>query len=162
MAESTTTAHKMLARAFRRMIEWNPGGVTKVIVDLVPGSSDELLPIARSQRFLFGLMLNTGAVTPEGATPGGIEEFEVIAATDGDGTGAVVVKSSDLGGGATPTLISDTLWIEVDVENIRESLSTATHVGVRAELVTATDMCTVYIEEEKIEKRADLTADDVG
>ncbi|KKN09779.1 hypothetical protein LCGC14_1043160 [marine sediment metagenome] len=148
-------AQSLLARFKCRMADWNPDGVAKVIVDLVPASSDELLPIARSKRFLFGIIVNT-----TGATPNDLEEFEVIAATDADGTGATVVKAHALG--STPDAIGDTVWLEVDVKQIREVLATATHVGVRAEVTTTTSQCTIVIIEERMEEHNSLTADYVS
>ena len=146
-------AQSLLARFKCRMADWNPDGADKVIVDLDPTGTGELFPIARSKRFLFGVIVNT-----TGATPNDIEEFEVIAATDADGTGAVVVKAHALGGG-TPDLIGDTIWLEVDVKQIREVLATATHVGVRAHVTTATSQCTFVVIEERMEEYNDLTAD---
>ncbi len=152
---ATYDAQSLLARFKCRLVDWNPDGVTKVIVDLVPGSSDELFPIARSKRFLFGIIVNT-----TGATPNDLEEFEVIAATDADGTGATVVKAHALG--STPDAIGDTVWIEVDVKQIREVLATATHVGIRAEVTTATSQCSIVIIEERMEEYNSLTADYVS
>ena len=148
-------AQSLLARFKCRMVDWNPDGVAKVIVDLVPASSDELFPIARSKRFLFGIIVNT-----TGATPNDLEEFEVIAATDADGTGATVVKAHALG--STPDAIGDTVWLEVDVKQIREVLATATHVGVRAEVTTTTSQCTIVTIEERMEEYNSLTADYVS
>ncbi len=152
---ATYDAQSLLARFKCRMVDWNPDGVAKVIVDLVPASSDELFPIARSKRFVFGIIVNT-----TGATPNDLEEFEVIAATDADGTGATVVKAHPLG--STPDAIGDTVWIEVDVKQIREVLATATHVGIRAEVTTATSQCTITIIEERMEEYNSLTADYVS
>ena len=149
---ATSTAHKLMANLACKMVSFIPGSADKEIVDLVPGTSDECLPIARSRRFLFGIMLVTG-----GATPDEIEEFEIIAATDADGGGAVVVVAHAIGTAAN--LIGDTLWLEADVENIREVLATATHVGVRAELVASTDECALTVIEQRIEQEAGLTAD---
>ena len=155
MAEATYDAQSILARFKCRMADWNPDGATKVIVDLDPSGANELFPIARSKRFLFGCLVNT-----TGATPNDLEEFEVIAATDADGTGATVVKAHALG--STPDAIGDYVWIEVDVKQIRESLATATHVGIRAHVTTATSQCTFVIIEERMEEYNDLTPDYVS
>lgn len=148
-------AQSLLARLKCRLVDWNPDGVAKVIVDLNPATSDELFPIARSKRFLFGIIVNT-----TGATPNDLEEFEIIAATDGDGTGATVVKAHALG--STPDALGDYVWLEVDVKQIREVLATATHVGVRAEVTTTTSQCTIVIIEERMEEYNSLTADYVS
>jgi hypothetical protein len=152
---ATYGAQSLLARLKCRLVDWNPDGADKVIVDLDPATSAELFPIARSKRFLFGVIVNT-----TGATPNDLEEFEVIAATDADGTGATVVKAHALG--STPDAIGDTVWLEVDVQQIREVLATATHVGVRAEVTTATSQCTFAVIEERMEEVNDLTADYVS
>ncbi len=148
-------AQSLLARFKCRMADWNPDAADKVIVDLDPTGSGECFPIARSKRFLFGIIVNT-----TGATPNDLEEFEVIAATDADGTGATVVKAHALG--STPDAIGDTVWLEVDVKQIREVLATATHVGIRAEVTTATSQCTITIIEERMEEYNSLTADYVS
>ena len=148
-------AQGILARFKIRMADWNPDAADKVIVDLDPSGSGELFPIARSKKFLFGCLVNT-----TGATPNDLEEFEVIAATDADGTGATVVKAHALG--STPDAIGDYVFIEVDVKQIREVLATATHVGVRAEVTTATSQCTFVVIEERMEEYNDLTADYVS
>jgi hypothetical protein len=152
---ATYDAQSILARFKCRMADWNPDGVNKVIVDLDPSGTGECFPIARSKKFLFGCLVNT-----TGATPNDLEEFEIIAATDEDGTGAIVVKAHALG--STPDAIGDYVWIEVDVKQIREVLATATHVGVRAEVTTTTSQCTFVIIEERMEEYNGLTADYVS
>ncbi len=145
-------AQSLLARFKVRMADWNPNSADKAIVDLDPTGSGELFPIARSKRFLFGMIVNTA-----GATPTEIEEFEIIAATDADGTGAIVVKAHALG--SAPDAIGDTVWIEVDVKQVREVLAAATHVGVRAEVTAATAEATFVVIEERMEEVDGLTAD---
>ena len=155
MAEATYDAQSLLARFKFRMADWNPDGATKVIVDLDPATAGELFPIARSKRFLFGVLVNT-----TGATPNDLAEFEVIAGTDADGTGATVVESHGLA--STPDAIGDYVFLEVDVKQIRESLATATHVGLRAKVTTATSQCSFMTVEERMEEYNDLTADYVS
>jgi len=155
MAEATYDAQSLLARLKFRMADWNPDGATKVIVDLDPSGTGELFPIARSKRFVFGVLVNT-----TGATPNDLAEFEVIAGTDADGTGATVVKSHALA--STPDAIGDYVFLEVDVKQIRESLATATHVGLRAKVTTLTSQCSFVIVEERMEEYNDLTADYVS
>ena len=155
MAEATYDAMSLLARFKFRMADWNPDGTSKVIVDLDPATAGELFPIARSKRFVFGVLVNTS-----GATPNDLAEFEVIAATDADGTGAQVVKAHALA--STPDAIGDYIFIEVNVQQIRESLATATHVGLRAKVTTGTSQCSFMTAEERMEEYNDLTADYVS
>jgi hypothetical protein len=42
--------------------------------------------------------------------------------------------------------VGDTIWIEVDIEQVKEVLATAAYVGVRVQLATAGDECVVYFE----------------
>jgi hypothetical protein len=140
-------------------VDVNLDSADKAIVDLDPTGSGECFSLARVKRVLVGALLNTGGATPEGVTPGGFEEFEIIAATDADGTGATVVKASTIFDGATPAGINDTLWLEATAEQIHEVLATATHYGVRIEVVTTTDLCSVVVIEERLEAHDGLTAD---
>lgn len=150
---ATYDAQSLLARFKCRMVNWDPDSASKVLVDLDPTGTGECFPIARSKRFLFGIVLNTTA-----AGPYEISAFEVIAATDADGTGATVVKAHALGGG-TPDAVGDTVWIEVDVEQIREVLATATHVGVRAQVSDLLAEASLVVIEERMEEVNGLTAD---
>lgn len=119
------------------------------IVDLVPGSNDELLPIAEYRRFLAGVMHSVGTGT--------IALFQIIGATDADGAGATIVVAK---APTTANAVGDYVWLECDAAQIREVLPTATHVGVRLQLGTAGDECVVFFERaEPFYPRADLTAD---
>jgi len=147
---ATYNAEHLTSRAERRMVDFDPDATTLTLVDLVPGSSDECLSIATFRRFLAGLVRTVGT--------GGVTAFQIIAATDADGTGATIVKSHALG--SAPDAVGDTIWIEVDAEQVREVLPTATHVGVRAQFVTATDEAIVYFERaDPLFAYAGLTAD---
>lgn len=147
---ATYTADHLRSNALRRMVDFDPDATTATIVDLVPGSNDELIPIKDYRKFLFGLFRSVGT--------GSVTSFEVIAATDADGTGATAVVAHAIG--SAPNAVGDTIWLECNVEQIHEVLSTATHVGVRIALVTATDECVVSVEaSEPVFPRASLTAD---
>lgn len=147
---ATKTVHHLLAIADRRLVDFDPGATADTLVDLVPASSDECLPIENFFRFLAGVMVSVGT--------GGISAFRVVAATDADGTGAVTVVSHAIG--SSPNAVGDYVWLECDVEQVREALAAATHVGVFITLATATDECVVYFEQADPRwKRANLTAD---
>ena len=150
---ATYNAEHLTARAERRMVDFAPDGTTLTLVDLDPGSTAECLPIALFRRFLAGFFRTVGTDA--------LQKFEIIAATDGDGTGATVVVSHPLT--AVPDAVGDTIWLECDVEQIREVLPAATHVGVRAQFATATDEGVVYFERaEPYYAQAGLTKDRVA
>jgi hypothetical protein len=148
------TAHKALALANRRMADFDPGVDTPAIVDLDPTGSGEMLAISDGyRRFVAGLFHSVGT--------GNIDAFEIIAATDADGTGAVVVAEHAFA--AEANAVGDTVWLECDVEQVREVLATATHIGVRVEQATAGDECVIYFERsEPTFAYAGLTADTIA
>lgn len=144
------TAQKLRSRLLARVVSFAPGGVNPTIVDLVPGSSDELIPIK-------DLAGNFAAVMTRITGTGNTDAFEIIVATDADGTGATVVVAH-----AAPTgqnAVGDQLVLECDVDQMREVLATATHVGVRAELATGTDVNAVAVIAETRFQYSGLTAD---
>lgn len=147
---ATTTADKLGSRSERRMVDFDPNVDTAAIVDLDPTTAGELLPLAHFRRFMAGYFKSVGT--------GNADAFEIIAATDVEGTGATVVVAC-----AAPTsnnAVGDTQWLECTIEQVREVLATATHIGVRIELATATDEGVVFFERAEPEfPRAGLTAD---
>lgn len=145
------TAEHLRSRADRRMVDFDPGSADPVIVDLDPTTSGELLPISDGyQHFLAGVFHSVGT--------GNIDEFSLIAATDADGTGATVIQTHAFTSEANA--VGDYVWLECDVEQIREVLATATHIGVRVELATGTDECVVYFERSgPLHAYSGLTAD---
>lgn len=148
MAYSTNLA---LSRANRRLADFDPDVTTAVIVDLVPGSNDEMLPLSAGyRRFVAGLVRSVGT--------GGVTAFEIIAATDADGTGAVAVATH--AGPTTANAVGDYIWLECDIEQVLAALATATHIGVRVTLATGTDECIIYFERsEPTFEYGGLTAD---
>ncbi len=147
---ATYTAEYLRSRSERIMVDFDPDATTATIVDLVPGTTDELLPIKEFRKFIAGLFRSVGT--------GSVTSFEIIAATDADGTGATVVVAHAIG--SAPNAVGDRIWLECNVEQIHEVLPTATHVGVRIALVTATDECVVFFERaEPMFPRSGLTAD---
>jgi hypothetical protein len=144
---ATYSTQKALARSKRLMSDFDPDATTSTLVNLVAPSTKGIA-IAQYRRFVFGIMRTVGT--------GAISTVKVQAATAADGTGATDVIS------ATPTTadaVGDTVWYEVDVEQIREVLPTATHVCLAIALATATDECCVFSESlEPTFPARDLTA----
>jgi hypothetical protein len=142
---ATYSRNNLLSRFKIRGALWRAASANKELVDLDPSSDGECFPIARLKKVAV-LVVNDA----DGATPAQIEEFEVVAATDDDGTGATVVKAHALGG-ATPDGQGDQLVLEVDVEQIREVLATATHYGVRLHAAAASRAAVMVVEEHSQE-----------
>jgi len=152
---ATYDAHSLRARAERRMVFFDPGASTLTLVDLDPVTSAECLPIETFRRFQAGLLIAGSA------TPSDVDQFQIIAATDADGGGAVVVVAQSFA--ATPDATGDYAWLECDVEQIHEVLPTATHVGVRVEFADAASEATIYFERaDPYYPRSGLTADYVA
>jgi len=145
---STTTAHKALARAERRMVEYDSDDALNLVDLATPqGASTECLPIANFRRFVAGYFRSVGTGT--------LDNFQIIAATSAAGAGAVVVAATSQDADA----IGDFCYIEADVEQIREVLAAATHVGVRVQH-GATDEAIISFERcEPFYPVAGLTAD---
>lgn len=132
------TANRALARAFRRIVEFDPDSGAATAVTLNPADSENYLSLSANgapKRYVFGIMRTVGT--------GAITTVTVNAATAADGTGATQVAQ------ITPTTadaVGDHVWVEVDAAQIRDALEDATHIGLVIDLVTATDECAVYIE----------------
>ena len=153
MSPATYTAEHLTARSERRMVDFDPDATTLTLVDLDPASTAECLPIAEFRRFCAGVMKSVGT--------GAIQAFQIIAATDADGSNATVVVQHGLTD--TPDAVGDHVWLECDAAQIREVLPGATHVGVRVQLATATDECVVFFERaDPFYPHAGLTADYVA
>jgi len=146
------TAESLSARLFCRMVEFDPDTGDATFVTLNPSASEDCLAIADNggpRRYLFGIMDTVGT--------GGQTTAIVYACTAADGTGATAVTT------ITPTTanaVGDTVWVEVDTDQIHEVLATATHVGLKIDLVTATDECAVVvIGSEGLNQYVNLTDD---
>lgn len=133
---ATYTANVALAKAQRRLLDFDPDSSSAALVTLNPSASEKCLPIALFRRFVFGVFRSVGT--------GALSAFKVIAATDAAGAGSTDVVAHALG--SVPDAVGDYVWLEVDVEQIREVLAAATHVGVSLTLATSTDECVVYAE----------------
>lgn len=149
---ATYTAEKLRSRHNVRAVDYDIDAALNV-VDLgqPQGAGNKCLPIKDGfKNFLAGLFRSVGT--------GSVTAFQIIAATDAAGTGATVVVAHAIG--SAPDAVGDTIWLECDVEQVREVLPTATHVGVRVQLVTATDEAVViFIRSEPTFAYSGLTAD---
>lgn len=149
------TANRLSARADRRLLDFDPDSGSETIVDLVPGSSDKLLPLADGfQQFLAGLFHSVGTGT--------ITSFRIFVADDAAGvTNAVNVASHALG--SNPDAVGDYIFLEVSAEQVKAASSTAAYIGVKVQLNTSTDECVVYFERVMARFRYNgLTADYVS
>jgi hypothetical protein len=149
---ATYVAQHLNAHVETRMVDYDIDDALNV-VDLgqPQGASLKCLPIALFRRFRAALFRSVGTGT--------VTKFQIIAATNAAGTGSptIVVEHAI---GSAPDAVGDTIWLECNAEQIREVLATATHVGVRVHLATATDEAVVLFERaEPLYQRADLTAD---
>lgn len=146
------TAEKARATAFRRLVDFDPDSGSATAVTLNPADSETYLDLSANgapKRYLFGIMRSVGT--------GAITTATVNAATSAAGAGATQVAQ------ITPTTadaVGDTVWVEVDADQIRNALATATHIGLVIDLVTSTDECVVFVEGSGGQHQYDeLTAD---
>lgn len=152
---ATYGAEHLFSRSERRMVEYDQDGALN-IVDLgqpQAAGATACLPIANFRRFAGGLIRTVGT--------GSVTAFSIIAATSAAGGGVTAVVSHAIG--SAPNLINDTIWLECDVEQVKEVLAAATHVGLQVDLVTAGDECVFFFE--RAEPRwpvTGLTADFIG
>jgi hypothetical protein len=154
---ATYTAEHLFTGAEIRMRENDPDTGNDAYVDLAEPAAGAagsptapFIPIAQFRRFAAIYMTTVGT--------GGVTAFKIMAATDAAGSGAVAVVAHALG--SNPDAVGDFVTLECNVEQIREVLATATHVGVLVNLVTNTDEgCLTFIRAEPQFPRSGLTAD---
>lgn len=154
---ATYSADHIFANREIRVRENDPDTGNDAYVDLAQPAAGSagtptapFLPIANFRRFWAIYMTTVGT--------GGITAFKIIAATDAAGAGAAVVVAHALG--TNPDAVGDQVILECNVEQIREVLATATHVGVLINLVTSTDEGVVtFCRDEPQFPRSGLTAD---
>lgn len=149
---ATYDAEHLTSRLFVRSVEHDPDSADDEFVQLNPAGSANCLAITDNgipRRYLFQVLRTVGT--------GHLDTVTVVAATAADGTGATTVKQ------ITPTTadaVGDFVNVEVDVEQVREVLSNATHVGLKIHQETGGDECAVVIiGAEGQHQYADLTAD---
>jgi len=87
--------------------------------------------------------------------------FDIAVATDSSGSGALAVITHAVG--SEPDAVGDELFLECSIENMRETLATATHWSARISCATNTDeMVVTTIEADPQHPRTGLTADIVA
>lgn len=148
---ATYAAEHLTARSERRMVDYDIDGALNLVdLGLPQGAGNKCLPIAVFRRFIAGLFRSV--------VSGSVSAFQIVAATDAAGTGATIVVAHALG--SAPDAVNDQIFLECDVEQVREVLPTATHVGVRVQLAQAADECVVLFERaDPFYPHAGLTAD---
>jgi len=157
MAVASTTAMHIRANAEIRTVIFNPADASVAqLVDLgqPQGASAKCLPIAHFRAFF--AQLTTAILGGSGPIA-----FSIYGATDAAGTGGVAVVTHAMG--SLPNALNDSVCLECNVEQIHETLPTATHVGVWVDCNHADDQAAVvFIRSEPLYPRADLTADYVS
>lgn len=121
---ATYAAHHLAAQQEIRTVIWQPAdAATAQLVDLgqPQGAGNLCLPIALFRRFF--AQITTSLLVGTGPTA-----FSIYAATSAAGANATAVVTHALG--SLPNAEGDSVYLECTVEQIREVLSTATHVGV--------------------------------
>lgn len=147
---ATKTSEYLFSRFNLVLVDYDIDDALNV-VDLgrPQGAGNKCISIANLDHF--------GAVLFRSVGTGSVAEFQIIAATAADGTGATIVKEHAIG--SAPNAVGDTIYLEVDMEQVREVLSAATHVGIRVQLATAGDECVIaYLADNRFQ-RASLQSD---
>jgi hypothetical protein len=157
MAVASTTAMHIRANAEIRTVIHNPVDASVAqLVDLAQPmtAATQCLPILNFRRFFA-----QATVAILGGT--GITAFSIYAATSAAGAGGVPVVTHALG--SLPNALNDSVCLECNIEQIRETLATATHVGVWLDCNHADDQVAVtFIRAEPVHPRDLLTPDYVS
>jgi len=151
---STTIANDLRTQMNVRSLDFDPDTGSDAYVTLDRVNSVAGLALGKYRKFMAVYMTSVGT--------GGITAFQIGGATASDGTGFVAAASHAIG--SNPDAVSDYLVLECTDEQIREVLSTATHVCVLVNLVTSTDEGVVtFIQADPLYgPTAALTADYVS
>lgn len=154
---ATTTAVHVSANRLQRTVVWKPAdAATAQLVDLgqPQGASALMLPIQTYRRF-------TAQTCATLLVGNGVTAFSIYAGTSAAGAGAVAVVTHAVG--SAPDAQGDSLFLECNVEQVREVLATATHVGVWIDCQHNDDETSVtFTCEEPFYPVAGLTADYVA
>jgi hypothetical protein len=153
---ATSTVEHFTARERNIYAEFDVTTTDSTVADLGQGfgSTDNLLDLSAyggPQKFYAALIKTVGT--------GNTDEFSIIAATNAAGTGSpTVVVQTVTATAQTQNAVGDVLVLECDINQIREVLPTATHVGVRLEPATNTDEWVIHAKATYLHQFAGLTA----
>lgn len=151
---ATTSVHKLQARlAIHTVIHQPADAATAQLVDLgqPQGASAKCVPIANYREFL-------AQVTASLLVGNGVVAFSIYAATSAAGANPTAVVTHAVG--TAPDAEGDSLNLECNVEQIREVLPTATHVGVWLDCANNDDEVAVtLIRSNPFHTAGALTAD---
>lgn len=152
---ATSAAKYLLARTKRVMVEYDQNGSDN-FVDLAQpqAGTAPCLPIAGYRKFCVGVFRSVAG------SAGGVTTVKLGGATAADGTGfssAVTITPTTADG------LGDVVWFECDLEQIREVVPTATHVGVKIDNVDADAEQVIFFEMADAPfQYSGLTADFIG
>lgn len=151
---ATQTVQHFTSRNSLRTVIWQPAdAATAQIVDLgqPQGASALMVPILGFRRFV-------AQVTASLLAGNGVTAFSVYAGTSAAGANPTAVVSHAVG--TAPDAEGDSLVLECSVEQVREVLATATHVGVWLDCANNDDETAVtFLRYEAEHEYAGLTAD---
>lgn len=153
---ATYSAEHFTSRERNVYAEFDVTTTDSTVADLGQGfgSTDNLLDLSANgglQKFYAALIKTVGT--------GNTDEFSIIAATNAAGTGSpTVVVQTVTATAQTQNAVGDVLALECTIEQIREVLATATHVGVRLEPATNTDEWLIHAKATYLHSYAGLTA----
>ena len=144
MAVATGPEKKLSNRMKIEMHDFDPGATTVTAVGW--------RAISGYRTFLARLMRTIGTAATT---------FDIAVATDSSGSGALAVITHAVDD--EPNAVGDELFLECSVENMRETLATATHWSPRISVATGTDeMVVTTIEADPQHPRTGLTANIVA
>jgi hypothetical protein len=152
---ATYAAQHFFSRLAWKTVEFDVTTTDATVADLgtPQAGTDKLLSLTAN-----GGLLRLAVKLLKTVGTGNTDGFEIIAATNAAGTGSPTVVVAH----AAPTgqnAVGDYMVLEVDINQIREVLATATHVGVRLEPATNTDEFVISAIAEYAHKFPGLTAD---
>ena len=144
MAVATGPQVKLKSHMSIKLHDFDPGATTVVAI--------EWRPILPFRSFLASLVRTIGTAATT---------FDIAVATDSSGTSAAAVITHAVG--SEPNAVEDQLHLECNVENMRETLATATHWSPRISVATDSDeMVVLTLETDSQFPRDGLTADIVA
>lgn len=133
---TAVTSNKIFSNAALKLYDHDPGGTSATVVSGDGGTTKNYLPMANYQNFAV-VVMNSVSASASGPTL-----VEIIAASDSTGTGAAAVVTS---GTVASVTVGDNVVVECTADQIKEVLSSATHVTARITCSNAGDECVVLM-----------------